>query len=666
MPQQDVVQLIRLAKLTKSPDNVRRTPPSQAEHEQLKASIAARGLLQPLVVCPGSRKGYFEVVAGGCRLDALKALQKEGRLRKTYVAPCMVRPATDKEDSLAENLHRAGMHPADEFTAFAELIDRGAEVQGIAERFGVTQKHVRQRLKLGKAAPELVQAYRDKAMDLDILMAFTVSEDHDAQRAVWDQVKDQYQVSTYAVKQRLTEGAIPADSRLGRFVGLDVYEKAGGAVSRDLFTEAEDGYLTDAKLVRELALQKLAEAAKALEQGWQWAKPMLEPDYHFAADYTRVYPQPVDPPKEVVQALSRLDKRLDELEAMPDEDWTDELADELERVEKRQEELSTIINDSAEYDPADRARAGCIVTVGRDGDLEVHAGLIPKADAAGSESGSGAAPAIEAATDSNPGSGGLAPTAAEAAPKRPVVSKALAEDLKAYRLQMAKAHLARHFDVAFDAMLYSLCMSVIRGGYFGNPLSVPASPTQADSSLDDLGATPAGALLEDRRAMLATSWMGLEPVEAFEAMSALSVEEKQALFAWSVAQCLEPAFDAEERPDSVIERISARLDIDAAAHWRPTADNYWGRVKMDHGLEVGGEILGSRWRRDFAKAKKATLAKALERVCDPTSQDHQALPEDVRKKAANWTPPGFAFAQQPGLSLVPTAMATEGVTDTAA
>lgn len=660
MPQQDLVQQIRLAKLTKSPDNVRTTPPSRAEDEQLKTSIATHGVLQPLVVRPGARKGHFDVMAGGRRLDALKALQKEGKLRKTYAAPCMVRPDTNKEESLAENLHRSGMHPADEFTAFAELIDEGADVQGVAERFGVTQKHVRQRLKLGKAAPELIQAYRDKEMDLDTLMAFTVSEDHEVQRAVWEQVKDQHYVSIYAVKQRLTEGAIPADSRLGRFVGIEAYEQAGGAVTRDLFTEAEDGYLTDAKLVRELALQKLAEAAKALEKDWQWAKPMLDPDYHFAADYTRVHPAPIDPPKKVAQELKRIDKRLGEFEALEDDDWTDESAEEAEKLEDRRGELMA---ECFAFTPEDMARAGCIVTVGRDGDLEVHAGLLPREDATGSDSD--AMPTDESTTDSNPDTGGLAPIAAEA-PKRPVVSKALAEDLKAYRLQMAKAHLAGHFDVAFDAMLYSLCMCVLRGGYFGNPLSVPASPTEVDSSLSDLGETPASALLDDRRATLATSWMNLEPAEAFEAMSALSGEEKQALFAWSVAQCLEPAFDAEERPDSVIERIGARLDIDAAAHWRPTADNYWGRVKMDHGLEVGGEILGSRWRRDFSKAKKATLAKALERVCDPTSQDHQALPEDVRRKAANWTPPGFAFAPQPALSLVPTAMATEGATDTAA
>ena len=113
MSEQNLYQAIRLSRLKKSPDNVRKTPPTQAEQDELKTSIAARGLLQPLVVKPAARKGYFEVTAGGRRLDMLKALHKEGALPKTYAAPCNVRDGSGGEDSLAENLHRAAMHPAE-------------------------------------------------------------------------------------------------------------------------------------------------------------------------------------------------------------------------------------------------------------------------------------------------------------------------------------------------------------------------------------------------------------------------------------------------------------------------------------------------------------------------------------------------------------------------
>ena len=97
------------------------------------------------------------MIAGGRRLEALRELQAEGKLPGDHAVPCQV--ASDEhalEMSLAENTVRLAMHPADEFEAFARLIDGGESVEQIAERFGVTARHVEQRLRLGKAAPELL------------------------------------------------------------------------------------------------------------------------------------------------------------------------------------------------------------------------------------------------------------------------------------------------------------------------------------------------------------------------------------------------------------------------------------------------------------------------------------------------------------------------------
>src|SRR3546814_13160843 len=63
--------------------------------------------------------------------------------------------------------------------------------------------------------------------------------------------------------------------------------------------------LDDVKLVHKLALQKLKAKAKELEANWKWAKPMIEPDYGFTAEFARVYPQPVDVPAEVTVELER-------------------------------------------------------------------------------------------------------------------------------------------------------------------------------------------------------------------------------------------------------------------------------------------------------------------------------------------------------------------------
>jgi ParB-like chromosome segregation protein Spo0J len=60
------------------------------------------------------------------------------------------RPDEALETSLMENTIRAAMHPADEFVAMAGLIDAGATIEAVALRFGTSERHVRQRLRLGK------------------------------------------------------------------------------------------------------------------------------------------------------------------------------------------------------------------------------------------------------------------------------------------------------------------------------------------------------------------------------------------------------------------------------------------------------------------------------------------------------------------------------------
>jgi ParB/RepB/Spo0J family partition protein len=236
------VRKIALNKLVLSPANARKTPPSPAEEAELKASIRTRGLKQNLVVHPATDdKGVHAVTAGGRRLKALRELAAEGVIPADYKVPCLVEAAAAAlETSLMENMVRAGMHPADEFVAMAGLIDAGQPIEAIATRFGVSERYVKQRLRLGKVAPELLDEFRAGAVTLEVLTAFTLGADHEAQLAVWRQVKDQPYLGAHAVRRLLTQGTVPADSRLGAFVGLADYEAARGAIRCDLFNSREE------------------------------------------------------------------------------------------------------------------------------------------------------------------------------------------------------------------------------------------------------------------------------------------------------------------------------------------------------------------------------------------------------------------------------------------
>ncbi|MGH7077773.1 MAG: ParB/RepB/Spo0J family partition protein [Acetobacteraceae bacterium] len=253
------VRSIPLDRLVLSPANVRKTPPSAAEDAELKASLRAHGLKQNLVVSPAAdASGVFAVTAGGRRLRTLQELAAEGVIAADYPVPCLVEECEAAlEISLMENTARASLQPVDEFLAIAALIEMGETVAAVAARFGVTERHVRQRLRLGKVAPELLDEFRAGALSLEVLTAFTLGADHESQRAVWRQLKGQSYIAPYTVRRLLTEGAVPLGSRLGLFVGAEVYEAAGGPITRDLFSGDEEGFLGDAALVRRLAIEKL-------------------------------------------------------------------------------------------------------------------------------------------------------------------------------------------------------------------------------------------------------------------------------------------------------------------------------------------------------------------------------------------------------------------------
>ena len=75
-------------------------------------------------------------------------------------------------------------------------------------------------------------------IDLETLNAFSVTTDHDRQRAIWERVAGQgYRPSAWQVKRLLTEERVPAGSPMARFVGVDAYEAAGGPVLRNLFAD---------------------------------------------------------------------------------------------------------------------------------------------------------------------------------------------------------------------------------------------------------------------------------------------------------------------------------------------------------------------------------------------------------------------------------------------
>ena len=666
-----VIRSIPLDRLELSPANVRKTAAGQSAFAELKANIAANGVLANLVVRalgPDTQDNTrYAVIAGGRRLAALSELTQEGVFPPDYPVPCRIvaNGAADKELSLAENVVRAAMHPADQVEAFGALALAGATVADIAARFGVSERTVEQRLRLGHVAPELLDAYREDRIDLAILKAFAVTTDRARQLAVWEQVSEQgYKPTDWQIKRMLTEDRIPAGAALARYVGVDAYEAAGGPVLRDLFAdEHENGvWLEDPALLMKLALDRLQVAADELATRWKWAEARLDVDWSDLARFGRVHPTPAEPTDEEKAEIERLHVRHDELLNLDEDEWTDELIEEAEAIEPRLAQVQDAIKARAVYTPDDIAISGCIVTVGNDGAIQVVHGLVKPEDMPAKDAGDGnadttgrnqhtggqhAGPGIAGTAVSGPAMPPSRPDPEAEARKEAGVGIGLADDLRAIRTTLVKAHLAEDFTAAFDLALFQMGRAVFTPGYHDHALDIAVRETPNRPPLranDDTfhESSPGEAMLEDRSS-LRFDWLEIEDcAESFAALRALSPGDKKRLFAACVARTLngQLAFEANARPET--EATVARLDIDFAEHVRPGAEMFWSRVRKDRMLDIARRTLGIEWAHTHRKDKKATLATAMETAFGAGNAVPLGVPKEGRAAALAWVPPGFA------------------------
>ncbi|WP_017917260.1 ParB/RepB/Spo0J family partition protein, partial [Xanthomonas sp. SHU 308] len=357
---------------------------------ELAASIARIGLLQNLIVILSADGETYEVVAGDRRLTALKLLAKKKRIPADFEVPCLlVADASARTVSLAENLMREQMHPADQFEAFAALVKEGRPVEDIAADFGVSPLVVQRRLKLANVSPRLMADYRAAGVTLEQLMALTITDDHAAQEAAFYGAPE-WQRSPAQLRERLTEREIDATHALVRFVGLDTYRQAGGGIRRDLFAEGDAGtYLTDAALLETLVREKLAALAEDVRaEGWAWVEAVPHLSYAERQAFQNAPRQRREPSAREARRMASLQSRLDKIDAELEAAWQGDGGEDEGRVatlEERRErlggELQGLEDGLQGYVLDVRVVAGAIVTLDRKGEAVIHRGLLREAEA---------------------------------------------------------------------------------------------------------------------------------------------------------------------------------------------------------------------------------------------------------------------------------------------
>jgi len=586
--------------------------------EQLAADIKRRGLLQSLSVRmvpndDGSPSGVYEVPAGGRRYRALQLLVSAGDLDAKSLIPVVVKVGgSAADDSLAENSMRVPLHPLDQFRAFKTLRDEGQSIEDIAAIHFVSNEIVKQRLRLAGVAPEILDAYQSGGLQLDQVMAFTVTDDQDRQLQLWESIKNLGSFDRQApmIRRRLTEKLVVASDKRVRFVTMEAYEAAGGRVDRDLFSTDETAWCVDVVLLARLVQEKLASVSQELlAKGWKWVEAATDLPYDATYDLRQLPANGLD--EEESSRLDTLRAERDEILAAVAED--EDLADEGDAaLAELEEEIEALEQKGGTYAPDDMAIAGCLVSITREGVLVIRQGYVRPQDEVKDEEPEVATGEVTDDTDNdcrtfdNEGPLSVPDDGVEEV-ERPLSSVLVAE-LGATRTVGMRNALAMHPHVAFNVMVAELAtrryarrptdMLNVRVGDGYLPVTAPG--------MQDLDS----AMAIEERDEYWRSQVQVDDVLAW--VEGLEMDAKMALLAHLLSYGLTVA--ARREASAPADPIAERVAFDMATEWRPTKANYLERVTKGHIVRAVSEACGADMAGRIEHMKKGPMAAEAERL----------------------------------------------------
>jgi ParB family transcriptional regulator, chromosome partitioning protein len=583
-------------------------------------------------------------------------------------------PILAEDDSLAENVQRAPLHPLDQFRAFQTMREKGMSEEDIAAAFFVGVNVVKQRLRLAAVSTKLLDIYAEDGMSLEQLMAFTVTTDHPRQEQVWEAIQQSWTKEPFQIRRMLTERTVRASHKRALFVGLDAYEQAGGIVMRDLFEDDDGGWLEDVALLDSLVFQRLtAEAKKLATEGWKWIEVNADFPYGHTHHLRKLDGTPADLTAEEQAAIEALTAEYAKLEA----EYQD--ADELpEQVDTRLGEIETALtafeHRPVNYAPAEIAHAGAFVSIDSDGCLSVDRGYVRPEDE----------PPATADVDAEAGLDGDVPIGSEPSTSdiqravitiggqgeaeededdtvKPLPDRLLSE-LTAYRTLALRDAIARNPHVAMTALLHKLCLDSFQHAASGNCVEASVRQVYFPIQPADLKDSPSAKAIAERH----ETWKADLPKDddaLWDWLTTLHDDSRTALLAHCVSFGVNALHEKGDRyggPGISTHGVERRLvQADRLARavgldmvkvgWQPTVDNYLGRVTKPRILEAVREAKGEHSAQLIDHLKKAEMAKEAEQLLEDTGW----LPEPLRGEEA------VVDATDPGCEALPAFLAED-------
>jgi ParB family chromosome partitioning protein len=598
-----VTAMVPLIDLYIHPLNTRSEPPVE-DITALAESIRAIGLMQNLMGYTQSAPGgSIGIVAGGRRLRAIRLLHDAGLMGDDPFVPVLL---TGDEDTArlwasAENTARSALHPADEVRAYGRMAAKGAEPATIAKAFAVTERHVRQRLRLAQLPDPAIEALRAGGITLDQAAALTTAPTEAAALAELARVNGQagYGYDANAIRQSLARSTATAGDRRAIFVTLDKYRAEGGRVQDDLFTDRT--LLLDGDLLDTLFRAQLDDCAAFVSgRGWKWVQPHYEPwlSYSVTDGLQRISRQPIDLPEADAAELEDLLARAE----------TDELTPaELARMDELEERAA------GEVPEADMTTSGIYLYVDNTGTLITSEAFRRTED--------------DPARQADPGSDD---TAFTVKPESKALPESLRTDLSRIRLAALQNELADWPDLTLYLLAW---MMQTKLWSFQGPLQITFNPAPLEPEKTE-GFTLPARLAADHLPGLDSGGGGDADPAAFAAFRNLGEVNRDQILQLGLSRLL--------RDGPLAAALAHKIDPDPRRIWTPTAAGYFSRLRAAALDPIWTALVPDD--RDpthakFAALKKAEKAQLLHRLFNEADfRELLGLSRDQNAAIDQWLP----------------------------
>lgn len=349
-------------------------------------------------------------------------------------------------------------------------------------------------------------------------------------------------------------------------------------------------------------------------KGWAWVEARIELESGALREFSRCEPGLRAPTADEKRALAEFDKRCSELEAeqqaLDDSDtWTPADGERIDLEEQDIETRRKSIQVARQvWREADKAHAGVIVTVGRDGAVEVIRGLIRAGDLRSANASTRSQPARKGAGQSESHGGGTR----KPAEPRASFSETLLRRLAAHRTAALQAVLSQGSSAALVALTHALALSVFErfGLEARSALQIAARPPRHEllRTADDLPAARAWTELEARRA----AWLERLPESEGEWLGWFAALPQPELLEL-LGLCAASLVLVPTGPASAAGGLERFAGLDMRQWWEPTTEaflNHVSKAQIAEAMKEGGAGSDASAVAGMKKGELAALAAA--------------------------------------------------------